>query len=98
MHLGRGPLDVLAVSRQHSTIDVMPVKEYRRSLDSPRAVVLAVAVAVREAESGLERKIEEIVRPLLEETQRMRDVIANFEVSEDAVIAFLQTISELLGG
>ena len=97
MHLGRGPLDVLAVSRQQSTIDVMPVKEHRRTLGSLREIESAVAEAVREAESGLERKIEEIVRPLLEETRRMRDVIANFEVSEDAVIAFLQTISELLG-
>jgi hypothetical protein len=76
----------------------MPVKEHGRGLESLREIESAVAEAVREAERGLERRIEEIVKPLLDEIRRMRDVIANFEVSEDAVVAFLQTISELLGG
>jgi hypothetical protein len=76
----------------------MPVKEHGRTLESLRDIESAVADAVREAESSLERKIEEIVGPLLDEIRRMRDLIAKFEISEDAVIAFLQTISELLGG
>jgi hypothetical protein len=75
----------------------MAVKDRGRALESLREIESAVADAVREAESGLERRLEEIVGPLLEEIRRMREVIAKFEVSEDAVIAFLQTISELLG-
>lgn len=76
----------------------MPVKERGPTLESLREIEAAVTDAVREAENSLEHKIEEIVRPLLEEIRRMRDLIAKFEVSEDAVVAFLQTISELLGG
>jgi hypothetical protein len=78
-------------------IDVMPVKERGRSLESLRDIESAVADALREAENSLERRIEEILRPLLEEIRRLRDLIANFEISEDAVIAFLQTITELMG-
>ena len=91
-------LDALALTLEQSTIHVMPVKDHGRTLESLREIESAVADAVREAESALERKLQEIVGPLLEEIRRMREVIARFEISEDAVIAFLQTISELLGG
>lgn len=93
-----GRLDVLALGSGRSTIDVMPVKDHGRTLESLREIESAVADAVREAEGALERRLAEIVGPLLEELRRMRDVIASFEISEDAVIAFLQTIKELLGG
>ena len=75
----------------------MPVKEHGRSLESLRDIESALADALREAESTLERRLDEILRPLLDEIRRIRDLIARFEISEDAVIAFLQTISELMG-
>lgn len=75
----------------------MPVKDPRRSLDSLHELESKVTDALREAESSLERRLEEILRPLLEEIRRIRDLIARFEISEDAILVFLQTISELMG-
>ena len=76
----------------------MPVKDRGRSRESLQDMESAIVDALREAESGLERRIEEILGPLLEEFQRVRDLVAQFEISEDALIAFLQTVRELLGG
>ncbi len=76
----------------------MPVKDRDRSKESLRDIESSIVDALREAESSLERKIEEIFGPLLEEIQRILDLVRQFEISEDALIAFLQTVKELLGG
>jgi len=75
----------------------MSVKDPRPSLDSLHELESKVADALREAESSLERNLDEILRPLIEEIRRIRQVVARFEISEDAILAFLQTISELMG-
>jgi hypothetical protein len=84
--------------RQRSRIDVMPVKDRGDSFESVRDIESAVVDALRDAESSLERQLDETLRPLLEEIERIRALVARFEVSEEAVIAFLQTVSDLLGG
>jgi hypothetical protein len=75
----------------------MPVKD-SGSLGSLRDLDSKLSAAIRQTEQGLEQKIDEIVRPLLDEIRRMLDLVNRFEISEEAVLAFLQTIQDLLGG
>lgn len=62
-----------------------------------REAEASLVEALRNLEASFEHKLEEVVNALLEEIRRIRELLSKFEVSEDAVMAFVQTVSELLG-
>jgi hypothetical protein len=76
----------------------MPSKERERPLDALRDAEATIVEAMRELETSLERKLEEVLTALLTEIRRIRELLGKFEVSEEAVVAFVQTVSDLLGG
>jgi hypothetical protein len=76
----------------------MPIKERERPSEALREAEASIVEALRNLETNFERRLEEVLNALLEEIKRIRELLSKFEVSEDAVVAFVQTVSELLGG
>jgi hypothetical protein len=76
----------------------MPIKDREKPLEALGAAEASVLETLRELETSVERKLEEALAALLSEIRRIRELLAKFEVSEEAVVAFVQTASELLGG
>lgn len=76
----------------------MPIKERDKPFEALRDAEASVVEALRELESSFERRIQEVLEALLAEIRRIQDLLSRFEVSEEAVVAFVRTVSELLGG
>ncbi len=76
----------------------MPSKDRDKPFEALREAEASVVEALRDLETNFERRIEEVLGALLAEIRRIQELLSNFEVSEEAVVAFVRTVSDLLGG
>lgn len=74
-------------------IGVMPIKER----DRPSEALSEAEESLVEALRKLEASVEDQLQDVLGEIGRIRELLSKYEVSEDAVIAFVVTVGELLG-